>query len=129
MTLPAEQTLDLQSANRPPESPRPSASLARLLARVPEPVRDGFTADQLAALDRALADDLGRRHPIDIRFTVFGRVFMVILGGRERRNRQRRIAERSRHPLRTVANILFLIWVSVMGLTLGSALQWLTFGG
>lgn len=129
MTLPAEQTLDRPSADRPQAPHTPSASLARLMARVPEPVRDGFTSDQLAALDQALADDLGRRHPIDIRFTVFGRVFMVILGGRERRHRQRRIDERSRHPLRTVANILFLVWVAIMGLTLGSGLQWLIFGG
>ena len=106
----------------------PSATLARLLAHVPDPVRSGFTSDQLAALDGALADEPQHRPPVNIRFTLFGRVFLVILAGREARHRRRRTAERSRHPLRTVANILFLVWVAVMGLTLGSVLQWLIFG-
>ena len=106
----------------------PSAALARVLAQVPEPVRSGFTPDQLAALDDALADKPKRRPPVNIRFTLFGRVFLVVLAGREGRHRERRAAERSRHPLRTVANILFLAWVAVMGLSLGSGLQWLIFG-
>ena len=113
----------------PAQTPHtPSAALARVLAHVPEPVRSGFTPDQLAALDDALVDKPKRRPPINIRFTVFGRVFLVVLAGREGRHRERRAAERSRHPLRTVANILFLAWVAVMGLSLGSGLQWLIFG-
>lgn len=106
----------------------PSAALARLLAHVPEPVRSSFLPDQLAALDDALSDQPRHRPAVNIRFTLLGRVFLVILAGREGRNPNRRAADRERHPLRTLANILFLAWVAVMGLTFGSVLQWLIFG-
>ena len=106
----------------------PSAALARLLAPMPEPVRSSFAPDQLAALDDALSDRPRHRPAVNLRFSLLGRFFLVIRAGREGRNRQRRAAERERHPLRTLANILFLAWVAVMGLTLGSALQWLIFG-
>ncbi len=123
MTASLARTLD-----RPQARHVPSVTLARLLTQVPEPVREGFTPDQLAALDQALAQDTERRHAVNIRITLFDWVFLVILGGREKRNRRRRAADRARHPLRTLANILFLVWVAVMGLTLGSVLQWLIFG-
>ena len=79
--------------------------------RLPAQVRDGFTPDQRQALnDWAVTQDW-TSHPVDIRLsvpTLFSRFYLVVLGGRERRHRERRAAERQKHPLSTWANWLFI---------------------
>lgn len=117
----------LRDVSRPAHAPSPT--LARVLRRVPESVRGDFSPEQLEALDAALASDTRGRFPVNIRLTVIGRVFLVVLAGLERRHPERRREERRRHPLHTLANILFLIGIAVAGLTLGSVLQWLILGG
>lgn len=124
MDAPATQLQD-----RPKAAHEPSAALARVLARLPREVRDGFTPEQLAALDGALDFENPTRHPLNLRVTLFGRAFLTILGGPERRSPVRRVEERKRHPLRSPGNIAFLAGVAILGLVLGNTLHALLFGG
>jgi hypothetical protein len=63
----------------------------------------------------ASAGAFWRRHPVDIRFSLpfFGGWFYVaILSGPERRSAERRARERHRYPLRTVANVFFVVGIA-----------------
>jgi len=67
----------------------------RLLARMPLNVRQSLTPEQLSALARATLPVV-TRHPLDYRISLpfFGRrYYLTILGGRERRNRDRLLRE------------------------------------
>ena len=60
-------------------------------------------------------------HPINIRFSVpfFGRRFyLAVLAGQERRPAERLKADRTKHPLATRANVIFL---SLCGVVAGLA--------
>ncbi len=62
-------------------------------------------------------------HPINVRISIplpFGRYYLTIVGGKERRSPTRRKEERRKHPLATTGNILFL---GLLGLITGSALS------
>ncbi len=118
-----------QIQDRPHAAHVPSVALARVLARLPQEIAAGFTAEQLGALDGALDIENQARHPLNLRVTLFGRAYLTILGGRERRSPERRIEERKRHPLRSPGNIAFLIGVAIIGLALGNTLKALVFGG
>ena len=60
-------------------------------------------------------------HPINVRMTVplpFGRYYLAVVGGKERRDEARLAAERQRHPLNAGSNGVFLF---VAGLLVGFA--------
>ncbi|SDE73712.1 hypothetical protein [Rhodospira trueperi] len=60
-----------------------------------------------------LVPDEVRQHTIDVRFSIplFGRhYYLVIMGGTDLRNPDRRERDRQRHPLLTLGNVLFLAW-------------------
>ncbi len=85
-----------------------------LFARLPAWVMDTLTAEQRDAIHQAVCDPSLRYPPINIRFNLpaFGRrYFLTIIGGAERRGAQRRAQERTRHPLRTIANFLFFLFL------------------
>jgi len=107
----------------------PSAVLGRLLRRVPEEIYASFSPKQLAALDAALESEYSKRHPLNLRVTFFGRVYLTILGGQEQRSPARRAEERKRHPLASPGNLVFLVVVAIVGLLVGNALHRLLFGG
>ena len=102
---------------------RPSPSIQRVLGRMPAALRASFTEAQIAGLDAALDANHPTRHAINLRVTLFGRAYLVILGGREQRSPERRAEERKRHPLRSPGNIAFLCVIAAVGLTLGYALR------
>jgi hypothetical protein len=55
--------------------------------------------------------------PINIRLSIplgFDRFYLTIVGGRERRGRDRQRRERRKHPLWTATNLLFLAAVGTM---------------
>ena len=59
-------------------------------------------------------------HAINLRLTVpFLRCYMTIVAGRERRNPDRRVDDRRKHPLATTWNLAFL---GLLGLITGLAL-------
>ncbi|MEQ8354255.1 MAG: hypothetical protein RH942_01850 [Kiloniellaceae bacterium] len=107
----------------------PSPALGRVLARLPEGTRAGLSEAQLAALDAALDANNPTRHVINLRVTLFGFAYLVILAGRERRNGARRAVERQKHPLHTPGNLAVLAILAALGLASGYALRTLVFGG
>jgi hypothetical protein len=79
-----------------------------MMRRLPPDVMQALNPGQRAALVAALAAPAGR-YPVNLRFTIpFTRFFIAIIGGRERRSPERRAAERARHPLVTLGNIIFV---------------------
>lgn len=67
-------------------------------------------ADRQAAGDRSWSSD----HAVNLRLSIplgFGRYYLTVVAGKERRGRERRVHERRKHPLRTVGNVLFLLIV------------------
>lgn len=113
---------------RPSQSYRPTPAMQRVLDRLPEGIRNGFNEAQLAAIDDALDFNNPTRHTINLRLTLFGRAYFVLLGGPERRSPKRRVEERERHPLRSPGNIAVLIVVAILGLALGYTVRTLAFG-
>ena len=109
--------------------PAPSPALGRVLARLPKGTRAGLSEAQLAALDAALDANNPTRHVINLRVTLFGFAYLVILAGRERRNGARRAVERQKHPLHTPGNLAVLAILAALGLASGYALRTLVFGG
>jgi hypothetical protein len=58
-------------------------------------------------------------HPVNLRLTVFGRYYVTIVAGKERRSVDRRIVERQNHPLNTRGNTLVaLAFSTTVGLAL-----------
>lgn len=59
-------------------------------------------------------------HPINVRLSLpllFGRYYITVVAGRERRSRARLAAEARKHPLATAGNMLFLAAIgTVVGL-------------
>ncbi|HEY4164061.1 MAG TPA: hypothetical protein VGM59_13430 [Dongiaceae bacterium] len=73
-----------------------------LLRKLPKPVADSLTSEQIAAIRRASGDIPQRRHPIDSRFSLrlpfLGTVYCVLLIGKEKRSSQRRSSDRALKP-------------------------------
>ena len=127
-----KRPLDGAAAGVQPGGARSAAdstpALQRVLWRLPDTLRSSFTPAQLAALDKALDANNPTRHSINLRLTLFGRAYLVILAGPERRNRERRVLEREKHPLSTPGNVAALVLLAIVGLGLGYALRVLVFG-
>lgn len=73
--------------------------------------------EQRSAGERAWS----KGHAVNVRLSLpspFGRFYLVVIGGRERRSTERRAAERRQHPLVTAGNLLFFLACgAVAGLT------------
>lgn len=58
------------------------------------------------------AGQFWKRHPVDIRFSLpflGGWFYVTVLSGPERRGAERRDRERHHYPLRTAANVFFVV--------------------
>ncbi|MGE5548156.1 MAG: hypothetical protein ACM33T_14715 [Solirubrobacterales bacterium] len=85
-----------------------------LFDRIPAEVAASFTEAQRAALWSAVKPTTWKRHPINIRLSfpfLGGRYFITVVGGYEKRSRERLAREHRVFPLRTVGNIMFLLGV------------------
>jgi len=81
---------------RHPETPDP-AFARRFLAALPPDLAASYTPAQLAGVQRCFGLRHGGRHALDFRrsvWTPFGRVYLVVLAGAERRAPERRSLER-----------------------------------
>ncbi len=90
-------------------------ALETLMDRIPPDVAATFTEAQRAALYSAVKPVSWRRHPINIRLTipfVGRRFFLTVVGGVERRSKERRVREHRMFPLPTLGNVLFLLGVA-----------------
>jgi hypothetical protein len=70
-------------------------------------------------------------HPVNLRITVFGRYYVTIVAGKERRSVDRRNAERQNHRLNTLGNTLTAlafsttVGLALYGLLMTLGLWWL----
>jgi hypothetical protein len=88
-----------------------------LLARLPDEIHSRLTPDIRDALAQATKARRWGDHPIDIRLSIplpFGRYYLALVLGPERRSDERRRTERDARPIMTVANILFILTTVVM---------------
>lgn len=61
------------------------------------------------------------QHPLNLRLTLpspFGRWYVTLVAGRERRGRERLVSERRKHPLDTLPNLLFLLSIGIVSTTI-----------
>lgn len=100
-----------------------------LMLRLPRSVRRSLDHEQIMALRQAAEETAWGEHPIDIRLTLpfpGTRRYLVLVGGTERRDPQRRRQERLRHPLVRVGNIasffVFLLILAGVGGLIGMIL-------
>ena len=83
-----------------------------LFKRLPPWVMDTLTNDQKAAIHDAVTDPSWQRHVVNIRVSLpffKQRFYITVVGGEEKRDADRRSKERNTYPLRTIANIFFVI--------------------
>jgi len=106
-----------------------TAALSRVLARMPREISSGFTVEQLGALDKALDFNNPTPHPVNLRVTLFGWFYLVVLAGPERRKPDRRAEERKRYPLHSRGNIALLIGIAILGMAFGYTLRSLILEG
>ncbi len=88
-----------------------------LLARLPPNIADSLTDTQKDAIAEASGDASWRSHAVNIRISVpiFDRRFyFTVVGGEEKRDPERRVIDRERHPLRTLANVFFMVAVACL---------------
>jgi hypothetical protein len=96
------------------EEDDPPAERNWLLQRLPRDVLNTLSIEQRNAIQNATSTSW-RGHGVNIRMSLpfFGRRFyLTCVGGEERRPMQRVITEREHHPVRTMANSLFLAGVA-----------------
>ena len=77
---------------------------------------DSGQAGGISAADDQLAS-WTNSHPVNIRLSIpliFMRCYVVVVAGKERRDAERRVSERQKHPLMTVGNVTFLSALSAL---------------
>lgn len=88
-----------------------------LFSHIPEGILHSLSAEQRDAIHAAADSGAWGGHPVNIRLSlpVIGwRFFLTVVGGHEKRNAGRRGHDRSRHPLRTAANVLFFVGIAAI---------------
>jgi len=83
-----------------------------LFKRLPPWIMDTLTNDQKAAIHDAITDPSWQRHVVNIRVSLpffKQRFYITVVGGEEKRDAGRRATERHTYPLRTIANVFFVI--------------------
>jgi hypothetical protein len=84
-----------------------------VLRRLPKPILDSFTPEQIGAIRRASGSTQPRRHPIDARFNarlpLLGGVYMVLLIGKELRSPARRAFDRDLRPMDRVSRTVVVV--------------------
>jgi hypothetical protein len=89
-----------------------------LFSQIQPEIKNNLTTEQTAAIKRAFGSNTWtRKHPLDLRVTlpIPGlRLYMVLLGGEERRSQQRLQYTKVLYPLWTPSNIIFLCVFSII---------------
>lgn len=83
-----------------------------LFKRLPPWVMDTLTNEQKAAIHAVITDPAWQRHVVNIRVSLpffKQRFYITVVGGEEKRDSDRLATERNRYPLRTLANVFFII--------------------
>ena len=85
-------------------------------SRIDRSIVEGFSRQQRKAIEMALGGQENERSRVsDIRLS-FGRFFLVLLWGREKRGHERLVQERRNHPVFTLRNLpmILIIWISIL---------------
>lgn len=88
--------------------------LERFFSRIPKDIAESFNDDQLLAIKQAFAENSSRSHALDLRLSVpalFGRIYLVVIAGPERRRRAGRIRPLPRRRTTRIANTVFSLTV------------------
>ncbi len=88
-----------------------------LLDRIPPQVVDTLTPVQIDAITAAAGGAPWKDHEVNIRFTlplIRQKLYVTVVGGREKRSGDRRAIDRNKFPLRTAANGFFLIGMATL---------------
>ena len=86
----------------------------QIIERIPLELKESFTQEQLESLRGAIAHLSWRRHVVDIRLSWLG-VYLVVVGGQERRSNKRLRVEKQDHPIWTAPNVLvFLVILAIL---------------
>lgn len=83
-----------------------------LLSRLPADVRDRLSPEVQTMIAIAAADRPWKTHPVDIRFTIplpFGRFYVTVVAGRERRSPARRASDGQGRELVRFGNVMFVL--------------------
>lgn len=94
-----------------------AAKVHTLFERLPPWVTDTLTPQQQAAIREALAEPEWNLHPVNIRVSVpflERRYYVTIVGGEDKRSATRRDHDRRKYPLRTIANIFFVLGIATI---------------
>lgn len=96
-----------------PEPPTADAiKVNTLFERLPPWVVDSLSTEQREAIHKALVEPAWKLHPINIRVSVpflHRRYYITVVGGEEKRSLERRRHDRHKYPLRTIANVFFML--------------------
>lgn len=88
----------------------------RFWSQIDKGVLDSFSGQQRTAIEKVFhKEDSGKDGPSDIRLS-FGRFFVTILWGREKRGAERLVRERSEHPVFTLRKmpVILAIWAAIL---------------
>ncbi len=90
----------------------PQQSLERQHERLEQEAREGL-GDNVSASPRQApgGEPWGDAHPVNIRLSIpllFGRFYVTVVAGKERRSGERLASERKKHPLMKLGNIVVM---------------------
>lgn len=88
-----------------------------LFERLPPWVVDTLTTEQKEAIHTAITEPAWKAHSVNLRMSVpvLGRHYYVTaVAGEERRSAERRSHESRRYPVRTLANIFFVVGIAAL---------------
>lgn len=77
--------------------------------------------NQEAVWSKASQQEWQGHHPINLRATLplpFGRWYVTLVAGPERRRRERLTEDRKKHPLDTLPNLMFLLSIGIISTAL-----------
>ena len=112
----------------PPLAEADPVFVARFRSRVPPEVAASFTPEQLAAIHTAFALRTLPRHSLDLRRSIptpWGRVYLAIIAGREKRGASRLRAERRRRRAGAVTDLAQLGAHSALIVVIGAGALYL----
>ncbi len=104
-----------------------SNAQAALFDRLPPEILGSLTARQRSAIASAAGTTDWNGHPVNIRLSLPflpRRWYVTIVGGPERRGRERRRSDRAGNPIRTAGNLVFILGSAIVfyGIAIGTFL-------
>ncbi len=91
---------------------KPQQSLERQHERLEQETREGLSDNSSISTRKAPGGEpWGNDHPVNIRLSIpllFGRYYVTIVAGKERRSGERLASERKKHPLMKLGNLVVM---------------------